>query len=182
MKDGIPRLIIPVYNDGRYVAIYRRDLRPDAEHHERWKDVAGSTKNELYLVDCLKKKRPTVLDHGTSRREPAAMKGCLVLDVQRYDWPETLWIYPLTIFSSARRSWGPKGQPSLVVSCDACFPNLWQYVPLFSTFYMTARKIHFKACLRGIPFGFEMLNDGVKPSGRNAYNIVGIGFHTRPAR
>lgn len=60
-KGDIPRLIIPSYNDHRYVAVYRRDLRADVEHSERWKDVAGSTKDELYLADCLQRRRPTVL-------------------------------------------------------------------------------------------------------------------------
>src|SRR5579871_2034670 len=60
-KGGVSRLLIPVYNNGRYVAIYRRDLRPDCSREERWKDAPGGTKEELYLADCLKTKRPTIL-------------------------------------------------------------------------------------------------------------------------
>lgn len=61
LHEGIPRLIIPSFNDGRYVAIYRRDLRPDAPKGKRWKDAPGGTKNELYLADGLKRKQVTVL-------------------------------------------------------------------------------------------------------------------------
>lgn len=66
-KGGIPRLIIPVFNHsgpdnaGRIVAIYRRDLRAGIASGERWQDAPGGTKSELYLADCLKVKRPTVL-------------------------------------------------------------------------------------------------------------------------
>lgn len=60
-KGGIPRLIIPVYSNGRYTAVYRRDLRPDVPKPDRWRDAPGSTKHELYLADCLKAKRPTVV-------------------------------------------------------------------------------------------------------------------------
>lgn len=58
---SIPRLIIPSINEGRYVAIYRRDLRPDCPYEERWKDAPGSTKDEFYLADCLRRKLPTVV-------------------------------------------------------------------------------------------------------------------------
>lgn len=61
LKDGIPRLIIPSINDGRYVTVYRRDLRPDVPKDKRWIDASGGTKSELYLADCLKRKLPTVL-------------------------------------------------------------------------------------------------------------------------
>lgn len=61
LHDGIPRLIVPSFNDGRYVAIYRRDLRPDIPKNQRWKDAPGGTKSELYLADCLKRKLVTVL-------------------------------------------------------------------------------------------------------------------------
>lgn len=61
LKDGIPRLIIPSINDRRYVAVYRRDLRPDAPKGKRWIDAPGGTKSELYLADSLKRKLPTVL-------------------------------------------------------------------------------------------------------------------------
>lgn len=63
IQDGIPRLIIPVFNRGRYVAVYRRDLRPDAPKDQRWKDAPGSAKNELYAMDSLtlRKNFPVVL-------------------------------------------------------------------------------------------------------------------------
>jgi hypothetical protein len=53
LEDGIPRLMIPSINDGRYVCIYRRDLRPDVPKGERWKIAPGSTTNELYLANFL---------------------------------------------------------------------------------------------------------------------------------
>lgn len=53
-SGGIPRLIIPSVNDKRYVAVYRRDLRPDIAHDQRWKDAPGGTKSELYLADSLR--------------------------------------------------------------------------------------------------------------------------------
>ncbi len=58
---GVPRLIIPSINQRRYVAIYRRDLRPDVSHEQRWKDAPGGTKSELYLAECLASQRPTIL-------------------------------------------------------------------------------------------------------------------------
>lgn len=69
VRGGIPRLIVPVYNRcfhdydeaGWYFAVYRRDLRPDIPSEERWQDAPGGTKNELYLADCLMRKRPTIL-------------------------------------------------------------------------------------------------------------------------
>lgn len=61
LKDGIPRLVIPSENDGRFVAVHCRDLRPDVPHNKRWMDAAGSSKDELYLADCLRRKLPTVL-------------------------------------------------------------------------------------------------------------------------
>lgn len=61
--EGVPRLYIPSMNKKRYVAIYRRDLRPDVPKEERWKDAPGGTKSELYLADCLhlRKGLPVVL-------------------------------------------------------------------------------------------------------------------------
>lgn len=53
LTEGIPRLVIPNINDGHYTAIYRRDLRADVPHNERWKDAPGGGKDELYLSDCL---------------------------------------------------------------------------------------------------------------------------------
>ncbi len=61
LQHGIPRLLIPSFNDGRYVAIYRRDIRSDCSKGDRWKDAPGSSKNELYLADCLISRRPTVM-------------------------------------------------------------------------------------------------------------------------
>src|SRR6266550_3344359 len=68
MQGGIPRLIIPLLNfyfhdheGGWYFTIFRRDLRPDCSHEERWKNALGSSTDELYLADCLKAKRVTVL-------------------------------------------------------------------------------------------------------------------------
>jgi hypothetical protein len=62
LQDGIPRLLVPSYNYGvGYVAIYRRDLRPNVSHDQRWKDASGGTKGELYLADCLRLRRPTIL-------------------------------------------------------------------------------------------------------------------------
>lgn len=61
VQGGIPRLIIPSVHHGQYVAIYRRDLRPDCPKAERWKDAPGGTKRELYLADCLKRKLTTIL-------------------------------------------------------------------------------------------------------------------------
>src|SRR6266581_2383508 len=62
LVGGIPRLVIPSINDGRYVAIHRRDLRPGVE--SPWKDAPGSAGDELYLADSLKRKLPTVLTEG----------------------------------------------------------------------------------------------------------------------
>lgn len=74
LDSGIPRLVIPAFNrhwhsydipeghPGWYFTVYRRDLRSDLPGDEpRWKDRPGSTKNELYLADCLRRKRPTIL-------------------------------------------------------------------------------------------------------------------------
>lgn len=68
MQGGTPRLIIPLlnfhfheYEKGWYFTIFRRDLRPDCSHEERWKNAKGSSTEELYLADCLKAKRVTVL-------------------------------------------------------------------------------------------------------------------------
>jgi Toprim-like len=51
--DDVPRLLIPSINEGRYVAIYRRDLRADIPKDKRWMDAPGGTKSELYLGDML---------------------------------------------------------------------------------------------------------------------------------
>lgn len=61
LKDDIPRLIIPFLANGLYVAISSRDLRLDIPKEKRWQDVAGGTKSEFYLADCLKTPRPTVV-------------------------------------------------------------------------------------------------------------------------
>jgi DNA primase len=61
LKGGVPRLIIPSINGGRVVAIYRRDLRPDVPHEERWRDAPGSLDNQLYLADCLQRKDKVVV-------------------------------------------------------------------------------------------------------------------------
>jgi hypothetical protein len=68
VQGGIPRLIIPLlnfyfheYEKGWYFTIFRRDLRPDCPKDERWKNAKGSSTEELYLADCLKAKRVTVL-------------------------------------------------------------------------------------------------------------------------
>ena len=68
IQGGIPRLIIPLlnfyfheYGNGWYFTVFRRDLRPDCSHEERWKNAKGSSTDELYLADCLKMKRVTVL-------------------------------------------------------------------------------------------------------------------------
>nr|MBA2678942.1 toprim domain-containing protein [Ktedonobacteraceae bacterium] len=53
IHHGIPSLVIPNINAGRYVTVYRRDLRPDVPKGQRWKDAPGGTKDELYLADCL---------------------------------------------------------------------------------------------------------------------------------
>jgi hypothetical protein len=53
VHHGIPYLVIPSINEGRYVIVYPRDLRPDVAKGQRWKDAPGGTKEELYLVDCL---------------------------------------------------------------------------------------------------------------------------------
>lgn len=60
-KDGIPRLLFPVYNAGRYAAVSCRDIRPGIAKEDRWQDVAGGTKDELYRADCLQFRRVTVL-------------------------------------------------------------------------------------------------------------------------
>lgn len=59
--QGIPRLVIPVSNADQYFAVFTRDLRPGVPPNEQKKDILGGTKSELYLADCLKRKRPTVL-------------------------------------------------------------------------------------------------------------------------
>src|SRR5690349_5040414 len=64
LAGGVPRLIIPSINQRRFVAVYRRDLRPDAPKDQRWRDVTGSRKDELYLADGLRDPRPTVLVEG----------------------------------------------------------------------------------------------------------------------
>jgi hypothetical protein len=58
-----PYLLFPSMNEKRFVAIYRRDLRPDVPHADRWKDAPGGTKSELYLADCLQLRKglPIVL-------------------------------------------------------------------------------------------------------------------------
>ncbi len=61
LKNDIPRLIIPFWANGLYVAISSRDLRSDIPKEKRWQDVAGGTKSEFYLADCLKTPRPTVV-------------------------------------------------------------------------------------------------------------------------
>jgi hypothetical protein len=63
IHKGIPRLMIPSVNEGRYVTIYRRDLRADIPKDERWRDAPGGTKNELYLADILTRRQeyPVVL-------------------------------------------------------------------------------------------------------------------------
>jgi DNA primase len=53
IHHGIPYLVIPSINEGQYVTVYRRDLRPDVPKGQRWKDAPGGTKEELYLADCL---------------------------------------------------------------------------------------------------------------------------------
>lgn len=70
-QGGIPRLIIPLlnfyfheYGEGWYFSIFRRDLRPDCPKDERWKSAKGSSADALYLGDCLKAKRTTVLTEG----------------------------------------------------------------------------------------------------------------------
>lgn len=59
----IPTLVIPSINSGRYVTVYRRDLRPEIPKEQRWKDAPGGTKEELYLADWLwlRKELPVVL-------------------------------------------------------------------------------------------------------------------------
>jgi hypothetical protein len=71
VQGGIPRLIIPLenfhfhdYASGWYFTIFRRDLRPDCPKDERWKNAKGSSTDELYIADCLKLKRVTVLTEG----------------------------------------------------------------------------------------------------------------------
>ena len=63
LHQGIPYLVIPSINAGHYVTVYRRDLRPDVQKGQRWKDAPGGTKDELYLADCLwlRKEMPVVL-------------------------------------------------------------------------------------------------------------------------
>jgi len=39
-------------------------LRPDCPKDERWKNAKGSSTDELYMADCLRMKRPTVLTEG----------------------------------------------------------------------------------------------------------------------
>jgi 5S rRNA maturation endonuclease (ribonuclease M5) len=70
-QGGIPRLIIPLrnfrfheYSGGWYFTIFRRDLRPDCPKGERWKNAKGSSTDALYMADCLKAKRTTVLTEG----------------------------------------------------------------------------------------------------------------------
>jgi len=72
VQGGIPRLIIPLrnfyfhdYEGGWYFTIFRRDLRPDCPHEERWVNAKGSTSSELYMADCLRARRITVLTEGT---------------------------------------------------------------------------------------------------------------------
>jgi len=62
VQGDIPYGVIPSFNNGHYVAVHRRDLRPDAPKEARWRDMPGSTKGELYLSDCLPRwERPTIL-------------------------------------------------------------------------------------------------------------------------
>jgi hypothetical protein len=70
-QGGIPRLIIPLENfhfhdhtSGWYFTVFRRDLRPDCPKDERWKNAKGSSTDEMYIADCLKLKRVTVLTEG----------------------------------------------------------------------------------------------------------------------
>ena len=70
-QGGTPRLIIPLenfhfhdYGGGWYFTIFRRDLRPDCPREERWKNAKGSSTDELYMADCLRMRRPTVLTEG----------------------------------------------------------------------------------------------------------------------
>jgi len=54
-------LTIPSINDGRYVNVYRRAIE-HVPHNERWRDIDGSCKDELYLADSLRRRElPTVL-------------------------------------------------------------------------------------------------------------------------
>jgi hypothetical protein len=71
MQGGIPRLIIPLcnfhfhdYSGGWYFTIFRRDLRPDCPKDERWKNAKGSSTDALYMADCLRARRVTVLTEG----------------------------------------------------------------------------------------------------------------------
>jgi DNA primase len=58
----VPRLVIPTFNRGRYIAVSGRDLRPDVPKDQRWKDTSGSRKIEFYGLDMLTRKGyPVVL-------------------------------------------------------------------------------------------------------------------------
>ena len=58
--NGTGYLTFPSINDGRYVNVYRRAIGSVA-HNERWKDIDGGCKDELYLADSLSRKLPTIL-------------------------------------------------------------------------------------------------------------------------
>jgi len=62
-NGDIPRLVVPTFNRGRYVAVSGRDLRPDVPKEQRWKDTSGSRKIEFYGLDALslRKGMPVVL-------------------------------------------------------------------------------------------------------------------------
>lgn len=55
IHKGIPRLLFPVKNEGRYYAVYRRAILAEIPKGcLRWQDLDGGTKSELYLADILK--------------------------------------------------------------------------------------------------------------------------------
>ncbi|HEY7415373.1 MAG TPA: toprim domain-containing protein [Ktedonobacteraceae bacterium] len=115
VKNGIPRLLIPSIVNWHYVTVYRRDLRENIAHEDRWRDIAGGSHDILYGEDCLSRKLPTVLHES-------AIDALSTIQAYGDDWRQNINAVATSGLDSGRNDYNLALlvlQPLVLVAFDA---------------------------------------------------------------